>query len=72
MTTLPFIHDGMIDDGSGGQGHDVKVDELVVALASFEPHQLNRMATEVEPHQQGLAAEMQEALMQEALQKSRG
>ncbi len=62
-----LVHAGMIDDGSGGQGHDAKVDELVTALASFEPDQFDRMAANVEPRQQGLAAEMWEAL-----QKSHG
>ena len=62
-----FVQDGMIDDGSGGQGHDAKVDELIAALASFEPGQLDRMAADVDPRQQGLATETREAL-----QKSHG
>ena len=48
----------MIDDGAGGQGHDAEVDELVAAPVRFEPDQLDRMAADVEPRQQGLAAEV--------------
>ena len=62
-----FVHDGMIDDAPGGQGHDAEVDELVAALAGFEPDQLDRMAADIEPCQKRLATETREAL-----QKSHG
>ena len=36
-----LVHAGMIDADSGGQGHDAKIDELIAALASFEPDQFD-------------------------------